>query len=42
MGRELERTEKKLAQAEMIIEFQKNLCEILGISPSRVSTEGDR
>lgn len=42
LGRELERTEKKLAQAEMIIEFQKNLCEILGISPARVSTEGER
>ncbi len=41
LGRELERTEKKLAQAEMIIEFQKNLCEILGISPARVSTEGE-
>ena len=42
LGRDLERTEKKLAQAEMIIEFQKNLCEILGISPARVSTEGQR
>ncbi len=42
LGRELERTQKKLSQAEMIIEFQKNLCEILGISPARVSTEGDR
>ena len=41
LRRELERTEKKLAQAEMIIEFQKNLCEILGISPARVSTEGE-
>jgi len=39
LGRELERTQKKLTQAEMIIEFQKNLCEILGISPTRVSTE---
>jgi len=42
LGWELERTAKKLAQAEMIIEFQKNLCEILGISPARVSTEGER
>jgi transposase-like protein len=40
LGRELERTAKKLAQAEMIIEFQKNLCEILGICPTGVSTEG--
>ena len=39
LRRDLERTQKKLAQAEMIIEFQKNLCEILGISPTRVSTE---
>jgi transposase-like protein len=39
---DLERTEKKLAQAELIIGFQKNLCEILGISPARVSTEGER
>ena len=31
-----------LAQAELIIEFQKNLCEILGISQARVSTEGER
>lgn len=37
LGRELERTQKKLHQAEMIIEFQKNLCEILGISPTGVS-----
>jgi len=37
LGRELERTQKKLRQAEMIIEFQKNLCEILGISPTGVS-----
>lgn len=42
LRRDLERTEKKLAQAEMIIEFQKNLCEILGISPARVSSEGER
>jgi transposase len=38
LGRELERTQKKLRQAEMIIEFQKNLCEILGISPTGIST----
>ena len=42
LRRELERTEKKLKQAEMIIDFQRNLCEILGISPARVSTEGER
>ena len=40
LGRELERTQKKLKQAELIIEFQKNLCEILGISPTGVS-EGE-
>jgi transposase-like protein len=40
LGRELERTEKRLAQAQLIIEFQKNLCEILGICPTGVSTEG--
>jgi transposase len=38
LGRELDRTQKKLRQAEMIIEFQKNLCEILGISPTSIST----
>lgn len=37
---ELERAQKKLRQAEMVIEFQKNLCEILGISPTSVSDEG--
>ncbi len=37
LGRELERTQKKLKQAEIIIELQKNLCEILGISPTSVS-----
>ena len=42
LRRDLERTEKKLAQAELIIEFQKNLCEILGICPTGVSTEGQR
>jgi transposase len=40
LGRELERAQKKLAQAELIVEFQKNLCEILGICPTGVSTEG--
>jgi transposase-like protein len=40
LGRELERAQKKLKQAELIIEFQKNLCEILGISPTSVS-EGE-
>jgi len=42
LRRDLERTEKKLAQAELIIDFQKNLCEILGICPTGVSTEGQR
>jgi transposase len=42
LGRELERTRKKLEQAELVIEFQKNLCEILGISPARVSSGGER
>jgi transposase len=37
--RELERAQKKLKQAELIIDFQKNLCEILGISPTSVSTD---
>jgi len=37
LSRELERAQKKLKQAEIIIEFQKNLCEILGISPTSVS-----
>ena len=37
LGRELERTQQKLRQAAMIIEFQKNLCEMLGISPTGVS-----
>jgi hypothetical protein len=40
LGRVLERTQQKLRQAEMVIEFQKNLCEILGISPTGVS-EGE-
>jgi hypothetical protein len=38
LGRDLERTRLKLRQAELIIEFQKNLCEMLGISPTGVST----
>ena len=42
LRRELERTNKKLKQAELIIEFQKNLCEILGISPTGISTEGEK
>ncbi len=36
---ELERTKLKLLQAEMIIEFQKNLCEMLEISPAGIGTE---
>jgi transposase len=40
--RELERTQKKLRQAELIIEFQKNLCEILGISPASVSSDEEK
>lgn len=42
LGRELERAQKKLRQAEIIIEFQKNLCEILGISPTSVSTDEEK
>ena len=42
LRRELERTEKKLKQAELIIEFQKNLCEILGISPAGISNDGEK
>jgi transposase InsO family protein len=42
LGRELLRTQKKLRQAEMIIEFQKNLCEILGISPTGISTDEEK
>lgn len=42
LRRELERTNKKLKQAELIIEFQKNLCEILGISPTSVSIDGEK
>ena len=42
LRRDLERTQKKLREAELVIEFQKNLCEILGICPTGVSTEGQR
>lgn len=42
LGRELERAQKKLRQAEIIIEFQKNLCEILGISPTSVSADEEK
>jgi transposase len=42
LRRELEWTNKKLKQAELIIEFQKNLCEILGISPTGVSNDGEK
>ena len=42
LGRELERAQKKLKQAELIIEFQKNLCEILGISPTGVSESEEK
>lgn len=42
LRRELERTEKKLKQAEMVIEFQRNLCEILGISPTGISSKGEK
>ena len=42
LRRELERTQKKLAQAELIIDFQKNLCEMLGISPTGISKDGER
>lgn len=42
LGRALERTQQKLRQAEMIIEFQKNLCEILGISPTGVSKDEEK
>ena len=41
LRRELEHTQKKLKQAETIIEFQKNLSEMLGISPTSVSREGE-
>ena len=42
LRRELDRTQNKLKQAELIIEFQKNLCEILGISPTGVSEGGEK
>jgi len=41
LRRELERTRRKLQQAELIIDFQKNLCEMLGISPTGISTDGE-
>lgn len=41
LQRELDRTQKKLKRAETIIEFQKNLSEMLGISPTSISTEGE-
>jgi transposase len=42
LGRELKQTQQKLHQAEMIIDFQKKLCEILGISPTGVSKDEER
>ena len=39
LRRELERTKLKLRQAEKIIEVQKNLCEMLDISPAGIGTE---
>ncbi len=42
LRRELERTQRKLKGAELIIEFQKNLCEILGIAPTSISTEEEK
>lgn len=42
LTRELERTKQKLHQAEMVIEFQKKLCEILGISPTGISKDEER
>ena len=36
---ELERAKHKLHQAEIIIEFQKNLCEMLDITPAGIGTE---
>jgi len=41
LRRELARTQRKLKQAELIIEFQKNLCEMLGISPTGISEDGE-
>jgi transposase-like protein len=42
LQRELDRTQKKLKRAETIIEFQKNLSEMLGISPTSISIEGEK
>lgn len=42
LQRELDRTQKRLKAAETIIEFQKNLSEMLGISPTSISTEGEK
>lgn len=42
LRKELERTQRRLKQAETIIEFQKNLSEMLGISPTSISGEGER
>ena len=41
LRRELDRTQRKLRQAETIIEFQKNLSEMLGISPTSIGSEGE-
>jgi transposase-like protein len=41
LRKELERTQRKLKQAETIIEFQKNLSEMLGISPTSIESEGE-
>jgi len=41
LRRELARTQRKLKQAELIVEFQKNLCEMLGISPTGISEDGE-
>jgi hypothetical protein len=41
LRKELERTQRKLRQAETIIEFQKNLSEMLGISPTSIGREGE-
>ncbi len=42
LSRELERTQRKLRQTQMIFEFQKNLCEILGISPTGISKDEEK
>ncbi len=41
LRKELDRTQRKLRQAETIIEFQKNLSEMLGISPTSIGSEGE-